>query len=91
MPGSLLLVWRSGLSRTGLPTRPARRHTETMAGGPPEAARGRRSALIVASNVYQDPGLSELRAPAADADALAAVLSTTFVGVCDVALAWTRA
>jgi hypothetical protein len=51
-----------------------------MAGGPPEAARGRRSALIVASNVYQDPGLSELRAPAADADALATVLSDPDIG-----------
>lgn len=51
-----------------------------MVGVPPEAARGRRSALIVASNVYQDPGLSELRAPAADADALAAVLSDPDVG-----------
>jgi hypothetical protein len=52
-----------------------------MAGGPwPEAARGRRSALIVASNDYVDPGLSELRAPAADAAALAAVLSDPEIG-----------
>jgi hypothetical protein len=36
--------------------------------------------LIVASNEYQDPGLSELRAPAADADALAAVLSDPQIG-----------
>ena len=36
-----------------------------MAGGPGrDSARGRRSALIVASNEYRDPGLSELRAPA---------------------------
>ena len=56
-----------------------------MAGGPaPEAARGRRSALIVASNDYQDPALSELRAPAADADALAAVLSDPEIGGFDV-------
>jgi hypothetical protein len=36
--------------------------------------------LIVASSEYQDPGLSELRAPAADADALAAVLSDPKIG-----------
>jgi hypothetical protein len=46
----------------------------------PEAARGRRSALIVISNDYLDPGLSELRAPAADAAALAAVLSDPEIG-----------
>ncbi len=45
-----------------------------------ESARGRRSALIVASDEYQDVGLSELRAPAADADALAAVLSDPEIG-----------
>jgi Caspase domain len=45
-----------------------------------ESARGGRSALIVASNEYQDPGLGELRAPAADADALAAVLSDPEIG-----------
>ena len=45
-----------------------------------ELARGSRSALIVASNEYQDPGLGELRAPAADADALAAVLSDPEIG-----------
>jgi hypothetical protein len=56
-----------------------------MAGGPwLESARGSRSALIVASNEYQDPGLSELRAPAADADALAAVLSDPEIGGFDV-------
>jgi hypothetical protein len=41
---------------------------------------GSRSALIVASNEYQDPGLSRLRAPAADADALAAALSDPAIG-----------
>jgi hypothetical protein len=52
-----------------------------MAGGSwLESARGRRSALIVASDEYQDVGLSELRAPAADADALAAVLSDPQIG-----------
>ena len=48
------------------------------AGG--EAGRGRRSALIVASDVYLDPGLSELRAPTADAAALAAVLGDPEIG-----------
>jgi hypothetical protein len=38
----------------------------------------------VASNEYQDPGLSELRAPAADADALATVLSDPEIGGFDV-------
>ncbi len=53
----------------------------SQVGGPSlESARGRRSALIVASNQYQDPGLSELRAPAADADALDAVLSDPEIG-----------
>jgi hypothetical protein len=52
-----------------------------MADGPwPGSARGRRSALIVASNEYQDPGLKDLRAPAADADALAAVLRDPEIG-----------
>ena len=52
-----------------------------MAGGAwLESARGIRSALIVASNEYQDPGLSELRAPAADAGALAEVLSDPEIG-----------
>lgn len=41
---------------------------------------GRRCALIVASTAYADPGLSELRAPEADADALAAVLSDPEIG-----------
>ena len=64
-----------------LSIRAVRRHTETMAGGPwPEEARGRRSALIVACSDYLDPGLSELRAPAADAAALAAVLSDPKIG-----------
>ena len=36
--------------------------------------------MIVASDNYQDPGFSELRAPAADADALAAVLSDPEIG-----------
>ena len=48
------------------------------AGG--ETGRGRRSALIVASDVYLDPGLNELRAPTADAAALAAVLGDPGIG-----------
>jgi hypothetical protein len=44
------------------------------------ADRSGRSALIVASNEYQDPGLTELRAPSADAEALAAVLSDPEIG-----------
>ncbi|MEI8406335.1 MULTISPECIES: hypothetical protein [unclassified Kribbella] len=56
-----------------------------MAGGSwLESVRGGRSALIVASTAYQDPGLSELRAPSADADALAAVLSDPQIGGFDV-------
>src|SRR6478672_3722863 len=43
-------------------------------------ARGERHALIVASNDYQDPGLRELLAPAADADALAEVLRDPAIG-----------
>jgi len=46
----------------------------------PDATRERRSALIIASNEYADPGLSELRAPAADADALAEALSDPEIG-----------
>jgi Caspase domain len=41
---------------------------------------GTRSALIVASDSYTDPGLRRLRAPAQDAQALAAVLSSPDIG-----------
>jgi spermidine/putrescine-binding protein len=41
---------------------------------------GTRSALIVASDQYTDPGLRRLRAPAADAQALAAVLQNPGIG-----------
>ena len=41
---------------------------------------GSRSALIVASDDYADPGLGRLRAPAGDAQALAAVLSDPGIG-----------
>jgi hypothetical protein len=39
-----------------------------------------RSALIVASDAYSDPGLRQLRAPASDAQALAAVLQNPQIG-----------
>jgi uncharacterized caspase-like protein len=41
---------------------------------------GTRSALIVASDDYTDPGLRRLRAPASDAHALAAVLQDPEIG-----------
>ena len=42
---------------------------------------GKRSALIVASDTYQDPQLRQLRAPGRDAKELAAVLPQMDVGV----------
>jgi uncharacterized membrane protein HdeD (DUF308 family) len=45
---------------------------------------GTRSALIVASYDYQDPGLRRLRAPARDAEALARVLRDPAIGDFDV-------
>jgi hypothetical protein len=44
------------------------------------AVDGTRSALIVASDAYTDPGLRQLRAPASDAQALAAVLEHPEIG-----------
>ena len=41
---------------------------------------GNRSALIVASDNYTDPGLQRLRAPASDAQALAGVLRDPDIG-----------
>jgi uncharacterized caspase-like protein len=41
---------------------------------------GRRSALILASYDYEDPGLRMLRAPARDAEALARVLQDPEIG-----------
>ena len=43
-----------------------------------------RSALIVASNEYNDPGLRQLHAPASDARALAAVLQDPGIGAFEV-------
>ena len=45
---------------------------------------GTRSALIVASDEYADPGLRRLRAPASDARALAAVLRDPEIGAFEV-------
>ena len=41
---------------------------------------GRRSALIIANDDYQDAGLGRLRAPARDAEALARVLAEPTIG-----------
>ena len=41
---------------------------------------GKRSALILASYDYEDPGLQLLRAPARDAEALARVLRDPEIG-----------
>jgi DNA-binding beta-propeller fold protein YncE len=48
------------------------------------AVTGQRSALIVASDDYTDPGLKRLRAPASDAQALSAVLRDPGIGGFDV-------
>jgi uncharacterized caspase-like protein len=45
---------------------------------------GSRSALIVATYAYDDPGLTRLRAPARDAEALAEVLGDPDIGGFDV-------
>ena len=45
---------------------------------------GRRKALVVAVDEYDDPGLRRLRSPAADAEALAAVLGDPAVAAFDV-------
>ncbi|MDT0304297.1 caspase, EACC1-associated type [Streptomonospora wellingtoniae] len=47
---------------------------------------GARKALIIAQDVYDDPGLTELRSPAQDALALAEVLRDPDVGAFDVAV-----
>jgi tetratricopeptide (TPR) repeat protein len=47
-------------------------------------AEGIRSALIIATDTFEDPGLSQLRAPAQDADALANVLGDERIGGFDV-------
>ena len=47
---------------------------------------GNRSALIVASDRYRDPGLKQLRSPAYDAESLAGVLQDPAIGNFDVQL-----
>src|SRR5688500_18512177 len=47
---------------------------------------GPRSALIVASDTYQDPQLARLRAPGRDAEELAAVLRDPAIGGFDVSV-----
>ena len=47
---------------------------------------GRRSALVIANDSYQDPGLQRLRAPVRDADALARVLGDPAIGNFEVQL-----
>jgi hypothetical protein len=51
-----------------------------MAESQPGRRPGVRSALIVATDEYQDPGLQRLNGPAADAEALARVLSDPGIG-----------
>ena len=52
----------------------------TSAGAVASGATGRRSALLVANAAYQDPGLSQLRSPVADIQALADVLGEPSIG-----------
>ena len=49
-----------------------------------EPAPGRRRALIVATDTYQDPGLGRLRAPSRDAERLSEVLADPDIGGYDV-------
>lgn len=71
------------LEVTGVPSREQRRLTEAWLDRRAASQRGpegARSALIVASYDYQDPGLRALRAPARDAEALAEALRDTHIG-----------
>ncbi|RJL31903.1 hypothetical protein D5H75_15725 [Bailinhaonella thermotolerans] len=76
------------LELTGIPSQEQRRLTEVWLrrrDRPVAPARtGRRLALIVAGDEFQDPGLRRLRAPALDAEALARVLSDEAIGGFDV-------
>ena len=81
------------LELTGVPSGEQRRLTETWLSrhsntapdtAVPRPVEGSRSALIVASYDYQDPGLRRLQAPARDAEALAGVLSDPQIGGFDV-------
>jgi uncharacterized caspase-like protein len=71
------------LELTGLPSKERQRLTEEWLGRrAPDRnlSTGTRSALIIASRDYQDPGLRQLRSPAHDAEALAQVLSDPRIG-----------
>jgi TM2 domain-containing membrane protein YozV len=71
------------LELTGLPSEQRRRLTEEWLRrhtGAPAPAVGTRSALIIASRRYDDPGLRLLRAPVDDAEALARVLGDPNIG-----------
>lgn len=71
------------LELSGLPTKERRRLTEDWLRrrtANPKPAAGARSALIIASREYQDPGLRQLRAPVHDAEALARVLEDPNIG-----------
>lgn len=63
---------------------PWRRTPVTAPRKPVSRVDGARSALIVASYDYEDPGLRRLRAPARDAEALAEVLRDPAIGGFDV-------
>ncbi|MFG1687696.1 caspase family protein [Nonomuraea sp. NPDC049269] len=56
----------------------------TSGGAAASGTAGRRSALLVANAVYQDPGLSRLRSPVSDIMALAQVLGEPGIGAFDV-------
>ncbi len=75
------------LELSGLPSKERQRLTDEWLrrrardGGVPT---GTRSALIIASRTYQDPGLGQLRSPAQDAEKLARVLGDPRIGGFDV-------
>jgi TM2 domain-containing membrane protein YozV len=75
------------LEISGLPSKERRRLTEDWLRrrtDSPMPAAGNRSALIIASREYQDPGLRQLRAPVHDAEALAQVLGDPNIGGFDI-------
>jgi len=75
------------LELSGLPSRERQRLTEQwLQRRAPDGSvlTGTRSALIIASRGYQDPGLGQLRSPAHDAEALARVLGDPRIGGFDV-------
>jgi caspase domain-containing protein/membrane-associated two-gene conflict system component 1 (EACC1) len=75
------------LELSGLPSQERQRLTEEwLRRHCPDGSvlTGTRSALIIASRGYQDPGLSQLRSPAHDAEALARVLGNPMIGGFDV-------